>query len=103
MAINVRAPLLLTQALAKHMMECKIRGGSIVNISSVAAHGGAPFILAYSASKAALNCVTTNDAAELAPHGIRVNAINMGWTVKPICKHKPRGRIGLPRQIVVCL
>lgn len=80
MAINVRAPLLLTQAIAKHMMEQNIRG-SIVNISSVASHGGAPFILAYSASKAALNCVTTNNAAELAPHGIRVNAINMGWTV----------------------
>jgi NAD(P)-dependent dehydrogenase (short-subunit alcohol dehydrogenase family) len=80
MAINVRAPMLLTQSLAKHMVESKTRG-SIVNISSVASHGGAPFIMAYSASKAALNCLTTNNAAELAPHGIRVNAVNMGWTV----------------------
>lgn len=80
MAINVRAPLLLTQAVAQHMIDTKTRG-SIVNISSAAAHGGAPFILAYSASKAALNCLTTNNAAELAPHGIRVNAVNMGWTV----------------------
>merc|ERR1712100_629351 len=39
-----------------------------------------PFILAYSASKAALNIVTANNAAELAPHGIRVNGVNMGWT-----------------------
>ncbi|CAB9496054.1 5-keto-D-gluconate 5-reductase [Seminavis robusta] len=79
-AINVRAPFLITQAAAKHMMDNKIRG-SIVNISSVASHGGAPFIMAYSASKAALNNLTQNNAAELAPQGIRVNAINMGWTV----------------------
>merc|ERR1719271_1081428 len=40
----------------------------------------APFIMAYSASKGALNVLTQNNATELAPHGIRVNAINMGWT-----------------------
>jgi len=79
MAVNTRAPFLLTQAVAKHMIERKARG-SIVNISSVAAKGGAPFIMAYSASKAALNVLTQNNAAELAPHGIRVNSIDMGWT-----------------------
>ena len=41
--------------------------------------GGAPFILAYSCSKAALACFTKNTAAELRPHGIRVNQVNMGW------------------------
>jgi NAD(P)-dependent dehydrogenase (short-subunit alcohol dehydrogenase family) len=76
---NTRAPFLLTQAVAKHMIERKSRG-SIVNISSLAAKVGAPFIMAYSASKAALNVLTQNNATELAPHGIRVNAINMGWT-----------------------
>jgi len=80
MAINVRAPFLLTQAVSQRMIEHQIRG-SIVNISSVASHGGAPFIMAYSVSKAALNALTKNNAAELAPHGIRVNAINMGWSV----------------------
>jgi NAD(P)-dependent dehydrogenase (short-subunit alcohol dehydrogenase family) len=80
MAINVRAPFLITQAASKHMMDSSIRG-SIVNISSCAAHGGAPFIMAYSTSKAALNALTLNNAHELAPHGIRVNAINMGWCV----------------------
>merc|ERR1719437_99075 len=78
-SVNARAPFLLTQAVAKHMIEKKARG-SIVNISSVAAKGGAPFIMAYSASKAALNVLTQNNAAELAPHGIRVNSIDMGWT-----------------------
>ena len=78
MATNVRAPFLVTQAAAKHMIERGIRG-SIVNICSVAAHGGAPFIMAYCASKAALVTLTKNNAAELAPKGIRVNGINMGW------------------------
>jgi NAD(P)-dependent dehydrogenase (short-subunit alcohol dehydrogenase family) len=72
MAVNVRAPFLITQAAAKVMTS-----GSIVNIASVAAHGGAPFIMAYSVAKAALVALTKNNAAEL-PH-IRVNAINMGW------------------------
>merc|ERR1711904_752187 len=78
--INTRAPFLLSQAVSKHMIETKSRG-AIVNISSIAAKGGAPFICAYSASKAALNVLTANNAAELAPYGIRVNAINMGWTL----------------------
>merc|ERR1719311_977201 len=77
--INTRGPFLLTQAFAQHCIAKKARG-SIVNISSIAAKGGAPFIMAYSASKAALNVLTANNAAELAPHGIRVNSVNMGWT-----------------------
>lgn len=81
MNINVRAPFLITQAAAKHMIEAGVEGGSIVNIASCAAHGGAPFIMAYSSAKAALVVLTKNNAAELAPHKIRVNAINMGWTL----------------------
>ena len=87
MAVNARAPFLLTQAFANHLKKASaakkinVRAlrGTVVNISSCAAHGGAPFIMAYSASKAALNVLTKNNAAELAPLGIRVNAINMGW------------------------
>jgi NAD(P)-dependent dehydrogenase (short-subunit alcohol dehydrogenase family) len=78
MAVNVRAPFLITQGAARHMTKHKCRG-SIVNICSVAAHGGAPFVMAYSAAKAALVALTKNNAAELSPKGIRVNAINMGW------------------------
>merc|ERR1719194_329699 len=77
--INTRGPFFLTQGVAKNMIEQKTRG-SIVNISSIAAKGGAPFIMAYSASKATVNVLTQNNATELAPYGIRVNAINMGWT-----------------------
>jgi len=76
---NTRAPFFMTQAIAKHMIAEKIQG-SIVNIGSIASKGGAPFISAYSASKAAVDCITKNNATELAPYGIRVNAISMGWT-----------------------
>jgi transaldolase len=76
--LNTRAVFLLTQAVSKHMQEHQIQG-SIVNIASIAAHGGAPWITAYSASKAAVVSLTKTNAFELRPHGIRVNAINMGW------------------------
>jgi NAD(P)-dependent dehydrogenase (short-subunit alcohol dehydrogenase family) len=79
MAVNVRAPFLVTQAAAKHMIEQKVKSGSIVNICSVAAHGGAPFVMSYSVAKAALVTLTKNNAAQLAPNQIRVNGINMGW------------------------
>lgn len=79
-AVNTRAPFLITQAAALHMIETKVVGGSIVNIGSCAAHGGAPFVMAYSTSKAALTAMTKTHAAELAPKKIRVNAVNMGWT-----------------------
>jgi NAD(P)-dependent dehydrogenase (short-subunit alcohol dehydrogenase family) len=78
-AINTRAPFLITQAAALHMIEANV-GGSIVNIGSCAAHGGAPFVMAYSTSKAAVTAMTKTHAAELAPKKIRVNAVNMGWT-----------------------
>ena len=78
MHTNVKAPFLLTQAFARHVKARRARG-AVVNIGSCAAHGGAPFILAYSCSKAALACFTKNSAAELRPHGIRVNQVNMGW------------------------
>lgn len=79
MAVNVRSPFLVTQGIAKQMIEQKVQGGSVVNIISNCANGGAPFIMAYSASKAALQAMTKNNAAELAPKGIRVNGVNMGW------------------------
>ena len=69
---------MITQGAAKHMMENNVRG-SIVNICSVAAKGGAPFIMEYSWAKAALVSFTKYNAAELAPKGIRLKWLNMGW------------------------
>jgi NAD(P)-dependent dehydrogenase (short-subunit alcohol dehydrogenase family) len=80
MAINVRAPLLLSQGVARIMKKKGIYG-SIVNIGSIASYGGAPFISAYSMSKAALNAQTRVAAVELQPARIRVNCLSIGWTL----------------------
>lgn len=80
MNINLRAPLMLSQAAARAMVKAG-RGGAIVNLASVAArisNGGAA---AYSASKAAIEQLTKVMALELIPHGIRVNAVGPG-TIK---------------------
>ncbi|CBN78054.1 conserved unknown protein [Ectocarpus siliculosus] len=80
MNTNVRGPFLLVQAVSKSMRS-KGRPGSIVNISSVVAHGGIPKVSTYSVSKAALNACTKMHAYELKRSRIRVNAINVGWTL----------------------
>lgn len=54
-------------------------GGSVVNISSLAALGRAPGRAVYTATKAAVNAITHVLALELAPRGIRVNAIMPGY------------------------
>jgi NAD(P)-dependent dehydrogenase (short-subunit alcohol dehydrogenase family) len=51
-------------------------GGAIVNMSSMAGVTGAPNMMAYSTSKAAIIGMTKSAAKDLAPHGIRVNAVS---------------------------
>ena len=80
--VNVRAPFLLTQRIVPNMRKHGT-GGTIANIGSVAAHGGQPYITAYSAAKAALLTLTKNLANSLRWDRIRVNALNIGWTVTP--------------------
>ncbi len=75
-AVNVRAPLLLIQALAPAMIT---RGsGSIVSLSSVSGVIGTPSRSAYAATKGAVDAMTRSLAAELGPHGIRLNTIAPG-------------------------
>ena len=81
-AVNVRAPFFLTQETAKLMRRERVRG-AIVNILSVSAHGGQPFIVAYCASKGALLTLTRNTAFGLMRHGIRVNGLCVGWMETP--------------------
>lgn len=73
MAVNLRAPMLLSQALVPGMI--KAGEGKIVNISSVAAFIGTPGFGTYAASKAALNQLTRTMAVEWGEHGIQVNAV----------------------------
>lgn len=79
--VNVRAPFLLSQRIVPHLRAQG--GGTIVNIGSVAAHSGQPYITAYSAAKAALLTLTRNMAHSLKWDRIRVNALNIGWTATP--------------------
>lgn len=82
MNVNVRAPFLLMQG-AIAIMRRHGNGGTIVNVGSNASYGGPPFLLPYSASKAALAAMTKNVAYAVAWDRIRVNCINPGWMDTP--------------------
>lgn len=77
MAVNVKGPLLCIQAVAPLMKAAG--GGSVINISSIAARSCYPRRGPYSASKAALENLTLQAAVELGPDKIRVNSISPGW------------------------
>jgi NAD(P)-dependent dehydrogenase (short-subunit alcohol dehydrogenase family) len=82
MAVNLRAPFFLIQDAAAIMRRERIEG-TIVNILSMSAHGGQPFLAAYSISKGALATLTKNAAFSLMPWRIRVNGLNLGWMDTP--------------------
>jgi NAD(P)-dependent dehydrogenase (short-subunit alcohol dehydrogenase family) len=82
MAVNLTAPFFLIQDAATLMRRQKIEG-SIVNIQSMSAHGGQPFLAAYSVSKGALATLTRNAAYGLLGDRIRVNGLNIGWMATP--------------------
>ncbi|MDZ4702092.1 MAG: SDR family oxidoreductase [Rhodothermales bacterium] len=83
MAVNVRAPFILTQACVNRMVEQRIEG-AIVNVSSVVSTGGLPTLCPYAASKGALSVFTKNVAYAVMRHRIRVNALLLGWTDTPV-------------------
>jgi NAD(P)-dependent dehydrogenase (short-subunit alcohol dehydrogenase family) len=78
MAINLRAPFRLMRAALPHLAK---RKGAVVNVSSVNGLRSFPGVLAYNTSKAGLDHLTRCAAIELAPIGVRVNAVNPGVTV----------------------
>ena len=75
MNINVRSVLQLTQLVLPSIIE---RKGNIVNVSSVTGLRAFPNVFAYCVSKAAVDQLTRCAALELAPKGVRVNAVNPG-------------------------
>lgn len=77
-AVNLRAPLLLIRAA---LTELRKTAGSVLNIGSVLAHCGQANLLAYSVSKGGLMTLTRNLADALGPQRVRVNQINVGWTL----------------------
>jgi NAD(P)-dependent dehydrogenase (short-subunit alcohol dehydrogenase family) len=81
-AVNTRAPFFLMQDAAKIMIRERLEG-TMVNILSMSAHGGQPFIIAYSGSKGALLTLTKNAAFSLLRNRIRVNGLTIGWMDTP--------------------
>jgi NAD(P)-dependent dehydrogenase (short-subunit alcohol dehydrogenase family) len=78
MNVNVRAPFRLIRAAANHLAA---RRGAIVNVSSVAGLRAFPGLASYCVSKAAVDQLTRVTALDLAPRGVRVNAVNPGVVV----------------------
>jgi len=114
LSLNLTAPMMLSQKVARRLIERK-RPGRIINITSILAHVGSAVyrLSAYTASKAALANLTRQLAIEWAPHGILVNAIAPGWIpteateagiAKPGNRERmealtPMGRLGRPDEI----
>ncbi len=82
LGLNLRAPFLLSQAVARHMVGAG-RGGTIVNVASAAGAIARPGVAHYCASKAALIMLTKVLAIEWAEHDIRVNAVAPGLVETP--------------------
>ena len=93
MAINLRAPLLLIRAALPHFR--RQGGGRVLNIGSVNGHCGERNQLAYSLSKAGMMTLTRNLADAYGAEGLRINALNVGWTLTPN-EFELKKREGLP-------
>jgi len=109
---NLCAVFSLSREVVKSML--KAGSGSIVNISSMAAQYGIPYVIAYTASKTAIEGMTRAMATELSPQGIRVNCVAPGFIKTemsakaldndPARKQKvmgrtPMGKLGEPADI----
>jgi len=113
-AVNLRAPFLLTQALVPLF---PASGGAIINMSSIHAEHAFANSIPYACSKAALLALTRNLALELASRNIRVNAVCPGYIDTPLWDEwikssqdpealakqtadlHPLGRRGLPKDV----
>jgi NAD(P)-dependent dehydrogenase (short-subunit alcohol dehydrogenase family) len=116
MAVHARGSFLATRAAARRWLRDGLPG-SMVHIASVVATHAVPGQIHYVASKAAVAMLTKAAAAELSPHGIRVNAIAPGAIRTPMTADRlgdpdqlawlesriPAGRVGEPREVAAVI
>lgn len=108
---NLKGAWLVAQETARRMVRAG-KGGSIINIASLLAFRVAKQLAAYSSAKAGLVHLTRAMAVELAPHGIRVNAIAPGYIEtdmnraffhteagQKMLKRLPQRRLGKPSEL----
>ncbi len=109
---NLSSVFALTREVAKNMVAKK--SGSIINISSMAAQYGLPGVVAYAASKTAIEGMTRTLAVELSPNNVRVNCIAPGFIAtkmsatalngdperkQKVLSRTPMGRLGDPNDV----
>jgi NAD(P)-dependent dehydrogenase (short-subunit alcohol dehydrogenase family) len=115
--VNLTGPFLMSQRIGRLM--ARDGGGAIVHIASIDAHGADGEQVAYNASKAGLLGLNRTMAVELAPHGIRCNVVNPGYTATPLTRKYvgeamydymtssfariPQGRMATPEEIAAAV
>lgn len=108
LAVNLSAPFLLTRALLP-----ALRGGAVVHVTSTRADTAAADAPAYTASKGGLAALTAALAVDLAPQGVRVNAVAPGDTATPmslgdaaseaLLARVPLGRRAMPEEVAAAV
>lgn len=88
---NIHAIYRVTQAAVPHLPP----GSSIINSTSIQAYDPSPVLLDYAATKGAINNFTKGLGQQLAPRGIRVNAVAPGpiWTVLQVSDGQPKDKL----------
>jgi len=109
---NLISVFVLSREVVKIMLEKK--SGCIINISSMAAQYGIPYVIAYTAAKTGIEGMTKAMAVELSPDGIRVNCVAPGFITtkmsakaldndpqrkQKVLSRTPMGKLGLPEDV----
>jgi NAD(P)-dependent dehydrogenase (short-subunit alcohol dehydrogenase family) len=109
---NLTSVFVLSREVVKQM--APIGSGCIVNISSMASQYGIPYVIAYTATKSAIEGMTRAMATELSPQGIRVNCVAPGFIAtdmsakaldndpnrkQKVLSRTPMGKLGVPEDI----